>query len=201
MGLALDSYKILASFFEKLALVKGLNLVGAIKSPLEYIGRGAFRETFSLNSDWVIKNPLSKESCIQNLQEYFISRALPTYFAFCFLYKLNGIPILIAERVTPVSDHLDVLSRDLLDDGFYQTGMTKSGRFVCYDAGNEIDLVNENAATMLTALKDAPELTSYDELVARIEADWKEYSKNLPVIPYKKMIPLKKHVKKIAYIK
>ncbi len=201
MGLALDSYRMLSAFFENMTLTKGLHLIGAIKAPLLYIGRGAFRETFALNEDWVIKNPLSRESCIQNLQEYFISRSLPTYFAFCFLYKLNGIPILICEHVTSLPDHRDILSKDLLDDGFYQTGETKSGRFVCYDAGNEIDLVNENAFTMLQSLEEAPELTSYDELVARIEEDWKKYKHTLPVIPYKEMIPLKKYVKKIAYIK
>jgi len=194
LGLTLDNWNILHYFFKKTKILKPIDIAGTLGVPLKEAGCGAFREVFSLNYNWVIKNPRDHDSCIQNLQEYFISKMLPTYFAFCFLYKLNGIPVLICERVTRSQDVRDVFTNRVLEDGYYQTGYTQDKRFVCYDAGNENDLLNVDAQTMIDAFNAAPELCSYGELIDRIEEDWEKAKVNLPVIPYSNMMCLSSHL-------
>ena len=194
IGLTLDNYKMLIEFFGKTKLIGQKILASTVGVPLKYVGAGAFREVVRLNDNWVLKYPLAHDSIIQNIQEYFISRALPNYFAFCFLYKLNGVPILVCESVERAQDPRDVFGSRVMDDGFYQTGYTKDKRFVCYDAGNENDLLNADGQTMLTAFNEAPELCSYGDLIDRIEADWQKHKVNLPVIPYKDMMSLKDYL-------
>ena len=197
IGLTLTNWQKLTDFFRKTKLISQKNIASALGVPLKHAGSGAYRDTFFLNHNWVIKFPNSHDSCIQNIQEYFISRALPTYFAFCFLYKLNGIPVLICERVDRVKDEKGIMSNRVLDDGYYQSGFTKDKRFVCYDAGNEDDLLNVDAQTMIDAFNEAPEIRSYGELVDKIEEDWQNHRPNLPVIPYDSMITLKDYLIKI----
>lgn len=170
------------------------NITDVIGVPLKEAGNGAYREAVFLNHNWVIKIPNSHDSIIQNLQEYFISRMLPTYFAFCFLYKLNGVPILIAERVDRSKDTREIMNSKVLDDGYYQCGYTQDKRFVCYDAGNENDLLNTSPQDMINALNEAPELCSYGELIDKVEADWQKHKVNLPVIPYGDMLCLSSYL-------
>ena len=193
-GLTLVSWKKMEAFFQKLKLLDVDSIVNKVGVPLQHAGSGSFRDVYFLNYNWVVKIPSSHDACIQNIQEYFISRMFPTYFAFCFLYKLNGIPILICERVDKAKDEKDILSTNVLDDGYYQTGYTQDKRFVCYDAGNENDLLNADADTMIKALKEAPELCSYGELIDKIEEDWKQHRPNLPIIPYGNMLSLKSYL-------
>ena len=161
------------------------------------LGSGAYRTSMLLNENWIIKIPRGHYSMNQNIVEYLITKQHQQYFPYTFLYNFHGVPVLVAEVVEKRQDPRKIFGSDVIDDGYYQSGMTKSKRFVCYDAGNESDLVNIDAGLVDIVLQTAPELPQYDDLIAQVDKEWAEAKKWVQRIPYTKLVPFGDYLKTV----
>jgi hypothetical protein len=164
---------------------------------LRRLGSGAFRTTSALNDDWIIKIPRSYYSMIQNIIEYLLSKQHPQYFPYTFLYMHEGVPVLVAEMVTRKKDYRGVFPPSVVGDGYYQCGMTKEKRFVCYDAGNEEELVLIEPDLFANTIKTAPQLPSYDQLLMEVNKEWSEAKKWIRRIPYTRLTTFPQHMKTV----
>jgi len=125
------------------------------------LGSGAYRTTFALDGKKVVKCPNTEytgadetdNGVIANLLEFYISKkyAHLKIFPRVKLVWLNGIPLVIMDKLdedfsTDRRDKFfDILEKNEIElwDGDYQCGMNSRGRVLCYDFGNEFDLVSK----------------------------------------------------------
>jgi hypothetical protein len=187
--LDMDLIRKIEKFFEQVRVPKPSSVEKCMNTHLTYLGQGCYREVRNFNDDWVMKFPTSRWAMVQNLIEFMLSKQYPDYFPFCFLFVLDGVPFNVSERVRRDVDHRPIFSSTIIEDGFYQCGFTKTMRFVCYDAGSEMQLLHDDIDNILRTISQAAPVSNFCQMEKMIKEVWKEEEPKLPIIPYDKMIP------------
>lgn len=112
----------------------------------EPIGKGSYRVVFNTRGDdYVVKVPLNSEGESDNQKEYELFRQNKlSHFAKCNLVSVNGIDVLMMERLYDVmrlASHITphVFDQESLDPGWIrkidaaQVGVSRDGRVKAYD--------------------------------------------------------------------
>lgn len=105
------------------------------------LGRGRNRLTYDMGDGWVVKIPLHMYGMEDNLTEskiYNETKDNPenycVQYAECMIFTYKDIPLLIMEKVEPITHYYDFPDwADYVD--CQQVGYTKDGKVVAYDYG------------------------------------------------------------------
>lgn len=99
----------------------------------EPIGQGRTRVVYDRGDGTVVKVPLSWQGCRDNWQEAgWDAEETGIPIARCYTQEVDGIPLLVMEKVTPITDQEEMpLWASRVD--CYQVGINSAGYAVAYD--------------------------------------------------------------------
>lgn len=112
----------------------------------KYVDEGAFRVVLSKSNKYVIKVPINEEGISCNLIEELMYKGYnqEENLAQCEIFYFKGIPILKMEYVMHWVDAgipESKLPKWANKIDHQQVGLNRSGKLVCYDYGNNWDVI------------------------------------------------------------